>query len=325
MKAAALLGLCALLLAGPAVAQSTPLTVAIVPSAPMASQAPDGRWTGPAIALMREAADATGRPIRFVPAPAPSNAIFPAPQGSRARMSAALTTDRLAVAGAPGGMGLLATLRAVATLQFLWVVLGLALLLLIVGAIVWAFERRESEDFRGEDGKTGGIGQGFWWTGVTMTTIGYGDLVPKTIGGRTVAMLWMLLSMGLTAALTASIVNASQASGGTAALADLVQGERVGVIGGGAAEAAVRGVGGRTIAFLTLRDALSALDAERVDRVAGSRAALNATGARSVRTTSVQLPMAVAARSGGEDFLTAINLRVTQPSWWEQVASAQPD
>lgn len=58
-----LLALTALLVASPALAQ--PLTVAVAPSAPMTVQTPDGRWTGPAITLMREAADATGRPIRF--------------------------------------------------------------------------------------------------------------------------------------------------------------------------------------------------------------------------------------------------------------------
>ena len=122
--------------------------------------------------------------------------------------------------------------------------------------------------------------------------------LPKTVGGRTIAMLWMLLSMGLTAGLTAHIVNTSRMGGGTVALSKLVEGQRVGVLGGGAAEVAVRGAGGRTVPFPNLTDAVDALEEERVDRVAGAQAALNAAGAGSVRMTSVQMPMAVRGALG---------------------------
>lgn len=64
--------------------------------------------------------------------------MFPAAPGSRARVSAALRTDHLAVARTANGVGLLSMIRNIATLQFLWITLVLAVLLLIV----WAFERR---------------------------------------------------------------------------------------------------------------------------------------------------------------------------------------
>jgi len=45
---------------------------------------------------------------------------------------------------------------------------------------------------------------GFWWAWVTMTTVGYGDLVPTTIEGRVVGMLLILVGVGIFSLLTAS-------------------------------------------------------------------------------------------------------------------------
>jgi ABC-type amino acid transport substrate-binding protein len=55
------------------------------------------------------------------------------------------------------------------------------------------------------DGPIGGIGHSIWWAVVTMTTVGYGDKAPKTIGGRITAMIWMLISLILIASFTAKV------------------------------------------------------------------------------------------------------------------------
>jgi len=44
-----------------------------------------------------------------------------------------------------------------------------------------------------------------WWSIVTMTTVGYGDISPATLGGRIVATVVMLSGIGLLALLTATI------------------------------------------------------------------------------------------------------------------------
>ena len=46
--------------------------------------------------------------------------------------------------------------------------------------------------------------RGLWWSIVTMTTVGYGDLVPKTTPGRIIGFLTMLSGMGLTSLVTAA-------------------------------------------------------------------------------------------------------------------------
>jgi len=80
----------------------------------------------------------------------------------------------------------------------------LVLLSLITGTIVWSFERRKNSEMFG-DGTVGGIGHGIWWAMVTMTTVGYGDKAPKTMGGRITALIWMIFSIIFIASFTANI------------------------------------------------------------------------------------------------------------------------
>lgn len=48
---------------------------------------------------------------------------------------------------------------------------------------------------------------GVWWAVTTVTTVGYGDISPKTDGGRIIAMAIMLVGIGFVALLTAFIAN----------------------------------------------------------------------------------------------------------------------
>jgi len=46
-----------------------------------------------------------------------------------------------------------------------------------------------------------------WWAIVTVTTVGYGDRFPVSAGGRTVAVILMLLGIGLIGVLTATVAS----------------------------------------------------------------------------------------------------------------------
>jgi voltage-gated potassium channel len=52
------------------------------------------------------------------------------------------------------------------------------------------------------------IGAGMWWAVQTVTTVGYGDHVPESPGGRLLATLVMLLGIGFITVITASITGA---------------------------------------------------------------------------------------------------------------------
>lgn len=101
---------------------------------------------------------------------------------------------------------LLNIVGAVLSPRFLKVCLWLSLLLLAVGAMVWAFERSHNEEMYAAK-PVKGLWDSFWWACVTLTTIGYGDKAPVTVGGRAVAVLWMLVAIGLTSSLTATITS----------------------------------------------------------------------------------------------------------------------
>ena len=40
-----------------------------------------------------------------------------------------------------------------------------------------------------------GLPRAVWWAGVTITTVGYGDVVPVTRVGRVFSMVWMFVGM----------------------------------------------------------------------------------------------------------------------------------
>jgi voltage-gated potassium channel len=50
------------------------------------------------------------------------------------------------------------------------------------------------------------IGLSYWWAVVTVTTVGYGDIVPESPAGRIVATLLMLTGLGLIPTLTSLVV-----------------------------------------------------------------------------------------------------------------------
>ena len=51
------------------------------------------------------------------------------------------------------------------------------------------------------------IGDSLWWAIQTVTTVGYGDLVPTSASGRLVATLVMLVGIGFLTVITAAITS----------------------------------------------------------------------------------------------------------------------
>jgi voltage-gated potassium channel len=51
------------------------------------------------------------------------------------------------------------------------------------------------------------IGQGLWWSVQTVTTVGYGDVVPTNTAGRLVAAVVMLVGLAFLTVITAAITS----------------------------------------------------------------------------------------------------------------------
>jgi polar amino acid transport system substrate-binding protein len=101
--------------------------------------------------------------------------------------------------------GLLGVMTALFSRTFLYVLIGLGLLLLIAGHVIWLVERRRNDHFPRT--YLAGVWEGVWWAMVTMSTVGYGDRVVTTRSGRVVAMLWMVIAVVLVAQFTALVTS----------------------------------------------------------------------------------------------------------------------
>lgn len=165
----------------------------------------------------------------------------------------------------PPANSLWTVIKGLFTLQFLYIVAGLSVLLLIVGSTIYLLERKSNgEQFGGERSIWQGIGAGFWWAGVTMTTIGYGDKAPTSLPGRAVAMLWMLMALAVTSSLTAAIINATDATQLVAFPRDL-RDQRVGVVQDAPAAQYLSSRDQDFVTFDTPRDGLLALERGDID------------------------------------------------------------
>jgi voltage-gated potassium channel len=51
------------------------------------------------------------------------------------------------------------------------------------------------------------VWDGIWWSVVTVTTVGYGDIYPTSVAGRIIAMLVMFVGIGFLSVLTATIAS----------------------------------------------------------------------------------------------------------------------
>lgn len=256
-----------------------PLVLGVWDAPPYAIRGDDGTWDGLGVEVARESAQLIGREVRFREVPADSGlaalaagqvdvlvAVLASPDAeARADLTPAYYAAALSAASQPSS-GLWQTVKRLFSATFLKVVAALALVLLLVGVVAWRLERDQDDD-EGFESDTKGIWDGFWWAGVTMSTIGYGDLVPKSVGGRTLGLVWMLVSMGITAALTGAVVSALGVGEGASSLRlpDDLRGKQVGVEAGSDTEQTLREYSVEVRPFDSVASGLAAVRADSLD------------------------------------------------------------
>ena len=80
-------------------------------------------------------------------------------------------------------------------------ILAAAVVLVVASIVVLAFESGSADG----NIKTGG--DALWWAIVTLTTVGYGDRFPVTMGGRITAIFVMFMGVGIIGALASILAS----------------------------------------------------------------------------------------------------------------------
>lgn len=264
-------------------AASEPLTVATKVAPPFAIQTDNGEWTGLAIELLRDITQTLDRPIVWRKYDTGDGVVDAVSKGEADLGVAAIsiTGDREKIADFSHAFydsglaiavhteqrsGFWDVIQALTSPAFLTTVSMLGLLLLVTGAIIWLVERgKNSEQFHDQPIK--GIGTGFWWAAVTMTTVGYGDKAPITPLGRAIAVVWMFAALILTAVFTAQLTTAltlEGISGPVSGPKDLPR-AKVGVVAKSATLDYFNQRSMRPQEFDSVADGLQALDTGKID------------------------------------------------------------
>ncbi|MBI1317368.1 MAG: transporter substrate-binding domain-containing protein [Candidatus Hydrogenedens sp.] len=251
---------------------------------PFAIQSEDGTWSGLTVELWKRIAADLGLSYEFRAMPL-ETMLESLADGSVDVVAAALTTTAereevfdfsqpyfnsgLGIAVVPETRSLLGGLvKRLFSAEFLQVLAALSGILLLVGGIIWLIERRHNtEHFGGTPIE--GLASGFWWAGVTMTTVGYGDKAPQTIAGRVLAMVWMFASVIMISAFTAAIASSlalGQLDAAVLGPQDL-GGNYVGTVGGSTSEVYLRRLHAKPVQYETAELALEDLAGGRTKAV----------------------------------------------------------
>lgn len=226
--------------------QSEKIIVGTKPAEPFVIKTSDGEWTGISLDLWQEMAkelqiDYEVREYNLQNLQkaliqreidvAVSPLTITAERENKFDFTQPFYTTGLSIAVPAKSSGMFSLIEQVFSREFLEVILALACVLLVIGLLLWLFERKKNVDeFGGSFWQ--GIGSSFWWAAVTMTTVGYGDKTPRTLGGRIVGLVWMFAGIIIISGFTAAIASAltiNQLDTDIKGLQDL-HGNRVGTV-----------------------------------------------------------------------------------------------
>jgi polar amino acid transport system substrate-binding protein len=311
---------------------------------PFAMKAADGSWSGISIDLWRRVADELHLRYRFSEEASVQGLIDGVVADRFDVAVAALTVTAarervvdftepfyatgLGIAVPIGGeASWLPVIRTMMSFGFAQAIAALVGLAIVVGLLVWLIERRHNEHFGGS--VTKGLSTGVWWSTVAMTQRHTGDLGPRTLPGRAVAILWMVVSIIAIAIFTASITSVltiKHLQGSVHEVADLSS-VRVGAVAGTSTEDTLSRFRITYRKFATPEDGLKALREHSLDAFVYDKPLL-AWIIREHFSSSIELVDATFASQEyafamptNRPLRKAVNvtiLDVIQGDWWEQ-------
>ena len=95
--------------------------------------------------------------------------------------------------------------NAIAESDLPWLLAVFAVAVLVAAHLIWWLERHHNPDFAVPYRR--GIWDSFYWSVVTMSTVGYGDKVARGTRGRVLALVWIALGTLVFASFTAAIAS----------------------------------------------------------------------------------------------------------------------
>lgn len=94
---------------------------------------------------------------------------------------------------------------SILTISFFKSAFTLLIMVLIFGVIFWLVERRKNTQHFSNS--LMGIINGIWFSIVSLTTVGYGDVAPVTKAGKAITVIWLFLSIIFVSGFTASVAS----------------------------------------------------------------------------------------------------------------------
>jgi len=162
--------------------------------------------------------------------------------------------------------------RSFLSLGFFSALGALAFVILVFGFLEWYFEKNHNKEEFGHGIK--GLWNGFWWSAVTMTTVGYGDKTPRTVGGRIVALIWMFTAIIIISGFTASIASSltvNQMQSDKSALVDFKNKQFGTVESSGTQKWLTDNFYSNVLARANMDELIEALDKNKIDAIAYDR------------------------------------------------------
>jgi polar amino acid transport system substrate-binding protein len=248
---------------------------------PFAMKGTDGEWQGISIDLWRHVAEQMHLRYRFTEGNTVQDLLDATTNGTADVAISAITVTAararssdftqpfyetgLGVAVVSGVSNWLPVLRTFLSFNFLQAVLALLGIALLVGILIWFFERHQNDHFAGHPVK--GLTSGVWWSAVAMTQAGAAQGGPASLPGRLLAVVWMIVSIIALAVFTAGITSAitTHQLQGLVRNVDDLRVLRVGAVSGSSTVDFLAGqrVGYR--GFAGASEGLAALQAGRID------------------------------------------------------------
>ncbi|KAL9964497.1 hypothetical protein ACROYT_G028146 [Oculina patagonica] len=145
-----------------------------------------------------------------------------------------------------------------------WPLFAVTLILTaIAGVIEWALDTYwNSEEFPRSFIK--GSWDGFWWSFISMTTVGYGDKSPKSIVARIFSVMWILLGLIIMAIFMANVTSALTASSMDLEPTSLA-GAKIAVLGNGTEYQQAIEEDAHPIVYHKIDDVIQAVKSKEVD------------------------------------------------------------